>query len=130
MLFNDLFDNNWIVKTNVNTPAINVMEDEKGYDLELAAPGMTKEDFSVRLDDQGDLVIKMEKKAESNDEKKQGRYLRHEFSYTRFQQTMILPDDVERENITAEVQNGILRVSIPKIQKTAIAEARKVIEVK
>lgn len=130
MLFNDLFDNNWIVKTNVNTPAINVMEDEKGYDLELAAPGMTKEDFSVRLDDQGDLVIKMEKKAESNEEKKQGRYLRHEFSYTRFQQTMILPDDVERENITAEVQNGILRVSIPKIQKTAIAEARKVIEVK
>jgi HSP20 family protein len=130
MLFNDLFDNNWIVKTNVNTPAINVMEDEKGYDLELAAPGMTKEDFSVRLDDQGDLVIKMEKKAESNEEKRQGRYLRHEFSYTRFQQTMILPDDVERENITAEVQNGILRVSIPKIQKTAIAEARKVIEVK
>lgn len=130
MLFNDLFDNNWIVKTNVNTPAINVMEDEKGYDLELAAPGMTKEDFSVRLDDQGDLVIKMEKKAESNEEKKQGRYLRHEFSYTRFQQTMILPDDVERENITAEVQNGILRVSIPKVQKTAIAEARKVIEVK
>ncbi|MBR5385116.1 MAG: Hsp20/alpha crystallin family protein [Bacteroidales bacterium] len=130
MLFNDLFDNNWIVKTNVNTPAINVMEDEKGYDLELAAPGMTKEDFSVRLDDQGDLVIKMEKKAESNEEKKQGRYLRHEFSYTRFQQTRILPDDVERENITAEVQNGILRVSIPKIQKTAIAEARKVIEVK
>ena len=57
---------------------------------------MTKEDFNVTLDDQGDLVIKMEKKVEKSDEKKEGHYLRREFNYTKFQQTMLLPDDAER----------------------------------
>ena len=63
--FNDFFDTDWMVKTNATAPAINVLENENGYELELAAPGMKKEDFTVNIDDQGDLVIKMEKKAEN-----------------------------------------------------------------
>lgn len=127
--FNDFFDTDWMVKTNATAPAINVLENEDGYELELAAPGMKKEDFMVNIDDQGDLVIKMEKKAENKQEKK-GHYLRREFNYTKFQQTMLLPDDANKEEISAKVENGVLSVSIPKIKKVEIPETKKVIEVK
>ena len=66
--FNDFFDNVWMARTNATAPAINVLENEKSYDIELAAPGMTKDDFKVSLDDNGDLVINMEKKEETKDE--------------------------------------------------------------
>lgn len=95
-IFNDFFDNDWMVKANATAPAINVFETEKEYKVELAAPGMTKEDFNVRIDEDNNLVISMEKKTE-NKEKKEGRYLRREFSYSKFQQTMILPDNVDKE---------------------------------
>ena len=61
-VFNDFFDNDWMLRSNATAPAINVMERENGYELELAAPGMTKEDFKVSLNADGDLVINMEKK--------------------------------------------------------------------
>ena len=91
-IFNDFFDNDWMVKANATAPAINVFETEKEYKVELAAPGMTKEDFNVRIDEENNLVITMEKKTENKEEKKEGRYLRREFSYSKFQQTMILPN--------------------------------------
>lgn len=81
-MFNDFFDNDWMEKSNATAPAINVLENEHSYDLELAAPGMTKDDFKVSLNENGDLVINMEKKQENNDEKKHGHYLRREFSYS------------------------------------------------
>ena len=87
-IFNDFFDNELMAKANATAPAINVIETDKAYKLELAAPGMTKEDFSVRIDEENNLVISMEKKAENKEEKKDGRYLRREFSYSKFQQIM------------------------------------------
>lgn len=129
-LFNDLFDDNWIERTSVSTPAINVLENEHSYELELAAPGMTKDDFKVSLDDEGDLVINMEKKEETKDEKKRGRYLRREFSYSKFQQTMLLPDNADKEKITATVENGVLLVNIPKVEPKVVPQASKVIEIK
>ena len=104
-IFNDFFDNDWMVKANATAPAINVFETEKEYKVELAAPGMTKEDFNVRIDEENNLVITMEKKTENKEEKKEGRYLRREFSYSKFQQTMILPDNVDKEKISAAVEN-------------------------
>lgn len=59
-IFNDFFDNDWMVKANATAPAINVFETEKEYKVELAAPGMTKEDFNVRIDEDNNLVISME----------------------------------------------------------------------
>ena len=61
-IFNDFFDNDWMVKANATAPAINVFETEKEYKVELAAPGMTKEDFNVHIDEENNLVISMEKK--------------------------------------------------------------------
>ncbi len=129
-IFNDFFDNEWMERSNATAPAINVLENEKSYDLELAAPGMTKDDFKVTLNEEGDLVINMEKKQENNEDKKHGHYLRREFSYSKFQQTMLLPDDADKEKINAQVENGVLKVNIPKIVKVQPDSAHKVIEVK
>lgn len=128
-IFNDFFDTDWMVRTNATAPAINVIEKEHAYELEVAAPGMTKEDFNVTLDDQGDLVIKMEKKVEKSDEKKEGHYLRREFNYTKFQQTMLLPDDAERDKISAKVEHGVLNVIIPKVERVKPEERKKVIDI-
>ena len=59
-IFNDFFDTNWMDRPKATAPAINVIETPEAYELELAAPGMTKEDFNVHLDEEGDLVINME----------------------------------------------------------------------
>lgn len=116
-IFNDFFDNNWMVKTNATAPAINVYETEKDYNVEVAAPGMSKKDFDIRVNDDNDLVITMEKKTESDNKEghhNEGRYLRREFSYSKYQQTLILPDDVEADKIQAKVEDGVLTINLPK----------------
>ena len=71
-IFNDFFDNDWVAKVNTATPAVNVIEDDKCFKVEVAAPGMTKEDFSINLNENDELVISMEKKNrnEEKDDKK------------------------------------------------------------
>ena len=95
-------------------PAINVRETESNYEVEIAAPGMTKEDFQIKIDNNNQLVVSMEKKNEQEEGKKNGRYLRREFSYSIFQQAMILPDDVEKDKIQAKVEHGVLTIDLPK----------------
>ena len=129
-IFNVFFDNDWMVKANATAPAINVFETEKEYKVELAAPGMTKEDFNVHIDEENNLVISMEKKTENKEEKKEGRYLRREFSYSKFQQTMILPDDVDKEKISAQVENGVLNIDLPKFSEQEKEKAKRFIDVK
>ena len=127
-IFNDFFDNTWMERPKATAPAINVLETPDAYQLELAAPGMTKADFDIHLDEEGDLVIKMEKKASENEQKK-GHYVRREFSYTKFQQTMLLPEDTNRDAIAAKVENGVLTVNLPKVKKVELEKARKQITV-
>lgn len=132
-VFNDLFDNNWMIKANSTAPAINVIESEKDYRVEVAAPGMTKDDFSIKIDDNNNLVVTMEKKQEVNEEnpegKQEGRYLRREFSYSKFQQTMVLPENVDKDKIEAKVENGVLNITIPKRSEEDAKQAEKVIEI-
>jgi len=116
-IFNDFFDNSWMERPTYTAPAINVLENEKEYEVELAAPGLTKEDFRVHVDNESNLHIEMEKKTENKEGKKHGRYLRREFSYEKFQQTLLLPDDVDAEKIEAKVENGVLSVHLPKLEK-------------
>lgn len=129
-IFNDFFDNNWMVKTNATAPAINVIESEKEYKVEVAAPGMTKDDFNIHLGEDNELVITMEKKNENQEEDKENKkYLRREFSYTKFQQALILPDDVEKENISASVSEGVLTIDLPKRQPEEKAKVSRQIEI-
>lgn len=125
-VFNDLFDADFLPKTNCTAPAINVKESDKAYTVELAAPGMKKEDFNVHINDEGNLVVKMESKHESHEEDKTTRYLRREFSYSKFEQTLILPDDVKREDISARVENGVLTVDLPKIVEEKVKVSRQI----
>ena len=128
-IFNDFFDNSWMERAAATAPAINVIENEKEYDVEVAAPGLTKEDFNVHLDNDGNLVIHMEKKTGDKEEYKHGRYLRREFSYTSFQQAFTLPEDADAEKIEAKVEHGVLNVHIPKIEKVEKPELRRQIEI-
>ena len=63
-IFNDFFDNEWLTRANATAPAINVIESDKDYKVEVAAPGMTKEDFNIHISENNELVISMEKKNE------------------------------------------------------------------
>ena len=128
-IFNGFFDNDWMTRSNATAPAINVFETEKAYEVELAAPGMKKENFNVHIDEDNNLVISMEKKDENDENKKNGRYLRREFSYAKFQQTMILPDDVDREKIGAHVENGVLHIDLPKFTQEEKEKAKRVIDI-
>lgn len=112
-VFNDFFDTDFMPRINATAPAINVIETEKDYKVELAAPGMRKDDFQVHINNEGNLSIKMESKKE-NEQKEKGRYLRREFSYSKYEQTLILPDDVEKDKISAKVTDGVLTVTLPK----------------
>ena len=113
-VFNDFLNTANMPKANATAPAINVQESDKDYTVELAAPGLSKDDFDVNINSDGDLTIKMEKKAEEKEEK--GHYLRREFAYSKYEQTLILPDDVQKEGIAARVANGVLTVVLPKIK--------------
>ena len=125
-VFNDLFDTDYLPKVNATAPAFNVKESDKAYTVELAAPGMKKEDFNVHINDEGNLVIKMEQKQEHKEEDKNTRYLRREFSYSKFEQTLILPDDVKKEDISAKVENGVLTVGLPKMVEEKVKVSRQI----
>ena len=125
-VFNDLFNTEFMPKASATAPAINVKETDKAYIVELAASGMKKEDFNVHINDEGNLMIKMEKKDEKKEEDKSARYLRREFSYTKFEQTLILPDDVEKDQIKARVEHGVLTVELPKHEEQKVKVSRQI----
>ena len=123
-VFNDFLNTANMPKANATAPAINVQESDKDYTVELAAPELSKDDFDVNINSDGDLTIKMEKKAEEKEEK--GHYLRREFAYSKYEQTLILPDDVQKEGIAARVANGVLTVVLPKIKVQEQKVARQI----
>ena len=132
-VFNDLFDTDFshgvytdMPRRGCTAPAINVKETDKAYIVELAAPGMKKEDFNVHINDEGNLIVKMEQKEEKKEEDKNTRYLRREFSYSKFEQTLILPDDVEKDQIKARVEHGVLTVELPKHEEQKVKVSRQI----
>ncbi len=125
-IFNDFINTEFMPKTNATAPAINVKETKDEYIVELAAPGMKKEDFDININQNGDLNIKMENRHETKEEEKKTHYLRREFSYTKFEQTLILPDDVNKEKIAAHVADGVLTIELPKVVKEEVKVARQI----
>ena len=125
-VFNDFFESDFIPKASATAPAINVIESDKDYTVELAAPGLRKEDFKVNINDEGNLVIKMEQKRDHQEEDKSRHYLRREFSYSKFEQTLLLPDDVEKDQIAAKVEHGVLTIGLPKIAAAQKKPARQI----
>jgi HSP20 family protein len=114
--------------TNTTLPAVNIRETVENFEVEMAAPGMSKEDFKVELDGNM-LTITSEKKSE-HQEKDGKRYTRREFSYQSFQRSFQLPKEVvDAEKIEAKYENGVLRLLIPK-KEEAKPKPAKMIEIK
>ena len=139
-LFNDFFDNDfWMTNRNHNltAPAVNVLDEEKEYKVEIAAPGMTKDDFQIKIDNDNNLVITLEKKTETKegdtnekkDAKKAGKYLRREFSYSHYQQAFSLPEDIDKQKITAKMEHGVLTIDIPKTEPQKPVDTSRQIEI-
>ena len=120
VLFDDLFNrdfSNWgnlnFSDTNTTVPAVNIKETPENYEVEVAAPGMTKKDFRVELDGNS-LTISSERSTEK-EEKDDQRYSRKEFSYQSFQRNFTLQKDVvDIDKIQAKYENGLLHLLIPK----------------
>ena len=115
-VFEDFLNNDWMPRANSTAPAVNVKEDEKAYTMELAAPGIKKEYCRVAINDEGNLTIAIENKQEHKNEDKHHHYLRREFSYSNYEQSYTLPDDVVKDQISAKVEDGILTVTMPKTE--------------
>ena len=140
--FNDFFDGNFIHKFGAGAPAMNVIDEEKCYKIELAAPGMCKKDVNIHVTKDNKLVIEMERRCEEGaDEKKDGKdckekecknkkYLRREFSCSKLHQTLALPEIADRNSIEATVKHGVLYITIPKLSNEQIQSENKVVEVK
>ena len=128
-VFDDFLNTDFMPRANSTAPAVNVKESEKAYTMELAAPGIKKEYCRVAINDEGNLTIAIEKggvhdvdnidgghQQEHKHEDKHHHYLRREFSYSNYEQSYTLPDDVVKDQISAKVEDGILTVTMPKTE--------------
>lgn len=132
---NNWFDDNFfntpvMAQTTTTAPAVNVKEDNKQYVMEVAVPGLKKEQVNMSIDKDGYLTLSIENKNEQKDENKKEHYLRREFSYTSYRQSYALPDNVDADKIEANVADGVLKVVLPKVEKKEEKEDVKHIEVK
>lgn len=127
--FDNFFDTDLMPHARITAPAVNVKESPKAYTMQFAAPGLKKEFCRVNLDENDNLEVNMESKLEHKDEDKQEHYLRREFTYSNFEQKYALPDDVDKENISATVNDGVLEIILPKLTKTEIKNKGRMINV-
>jgi HSP20 family protein len=104
------FDADWMKRTQI-VPAVNVVEKEKEFEIELAAPGLTKKDFNITVEN-GILTIAVEKEMEK--EEKEKNFTRKEYNYTNFTRSFNLPENVKFDKVDAWYENGILRMVLPK----------------
>ena len=95
----------------------------------MAVPGIKKESCKVNVTEDGSLSIKIENKSEKNEDDKGKRYIRREFSYSGYEQSFGLPEDVKKDEISAKVEDGVLKIDIPKIKKEEKKSMNKIIEV-
>lgn len=117
-------------KMKATEPAINVKEDGKAYTMEVAVPGIKKEFCRININNDGNLEVAIENKLEHKEENKKEHFIRREFSYSNYQQTYVLPENVVKEKISAKVENGVLSIVMPKQTKEEEKKSQLQIEVK
>lgn len=110
LLDDRFFDSDWM-KRMENVPAVNVVETEKEFEVEMAAPGLDKKDFNITVEN-GVLSITCEKETETQEDKK--NYMRKEYNYTGFSRSFTLPENIKIEKVDARYENGILKLVLPK----------------
>jgi HSP20 family protein len=110
------FDSYWMKKMQI-VPSVNVVEKDAEFEIEMAAPGLTKKDFNITIEN-GVLTISTEKEFE--DESKEKNYTRKEYSYSNFSRSFTLPENVKTDKADAMYENGILKLSLPKEVETKV----------
>lgn len=124
--FNDSFFNGTAPAGCKNTsPAVNITEDDNLFLIEVAAPGLAREDFKINLENDI-LTISSEQKEEKEENGR--RYVRREFSFSAFKRSFQLPETIDADNIKANHSAGILRVELPKNEE-ALPKAPRQIEI-
>ena len=125
--FNDSFFNQLKSTTcNGNTPAVNVSEDDKGYSIEVAAPGIGRKDFNIAIENE---VLTISSELKANKEEQKQNFLRREFNYHTFKRSFQLPDTVDQDHIEATHEAGVLKLRLPK-KEEEVQKAPRQIEVK
>ena len=95
-----------------STPAVNIYESEQKFEIEIAAPGLEKEDFKIDL--KNDHLLVYSEKKDQKEEKEKGKVVRSEFRYSSFQRSFALPKDIDVTAINATHKNGVLIIELPK----------------
>ena len=122
--FNDYFTGDISPRAFSSTvPAVNIHESENEFLVDLAVPGMKKEDFNIEVEN-GILTISAEKKSEKNEEEL--KFSRKEFSYSSFKRTFTLPDSVNPDKIAASYENGVLALTLPKKEESKVKPAKAI----
>ncbi|MDC6362729.1 MULTISPECIES: Hsp20/alpha crystallin family protein [Flavobacteriaceae] len=127
-LLNDVMGPDWFGGTdkwNTTVPAVNIKDNEKEFELELAVPGVKKEDFTVEVDHDV-LTVSSEIKSESKDTKE--NYTRKEFSYSSFKRAFTLPETVDGSKIDAKYEDGVLKLTLPK-KEEALPKPKRLISI-
>ena len=123
-IFNDDFFGNLAGRSN-STPAVNIVEEDNEFRIDVAAPGLKKDDFRIDVNEDV-LTISSERKQEN--EEKGKKFMRREFSYSSFKRYFQLPDAVEQDKITAQQNDGILSIHLPK-KEEELKKGPKTIEI-
>ena len=133
LLFDDFFNRdffNWGLSnysdTNTTVPGVNIKETKDNFEVEVAAPGMNKNDFKIQLD--GNTLSICSEKSDQREENDEGeKYSRKEFSYQSFQRSFTLPKDVvDADKIEAKYENGLLHLTIPKKEEAKQKPPRQI----
>ena len=121
--WNEWFDNGGLWGRVMNVPAVNIMEYKDDYLVSLAAPGMKKEDFNIDVD--GNLLTISSEKEERKEEKEK-KYTRKEYSYSSFSRSFTLPNEINKEMIEANYEDGVLKVRLPRMENLKKLTARHI----
>lgn len=119
----DLLQDFFATPSSYNMPAVNISENKDGFKIDVAAPGLSKEDFKIDL--HNNILTLSSEKEEKNEENNE-KFTRREFSYSSFKRTFSLPDMIESDKINATYNNGILMIEIPKREEAKEKPARQI----
>lgn len=125
--WNEWFDTGGLMGRMMTVPAVNIVENKNDYTVSLAVPGMKKDDFNIDVEGNM-LTISCEN--EENKEEKGEKFTRKEYNYSSFSRSFTLPEEVNRENIEAVYDNGLLKLMLPKKEEVKKMAAGKHIAVK
>ncbi len=126
-LVDELFNNDFFPKfsewENNNLPAVNISENKDDYKIELAAPGLNKNDFKINLEND---VLTISSEKEENTEEKDEQVMRREFNYSKFSRSFTLPETVDVDKIKASFKDGVLKLVLPKMDEAKVKPAKEI----